>query len=62
MGTYAPEFTVFHSLHMMYTYRLEREYELKEELGRGGFGVVYHVKNKLDHGEFALKIIKLPLK
>ncbi len=40
--------------------RLETEFELKDRLGRGGFGVVYHVKNKLDDGQYALKIIKLP--
>ncbi len=40
--------------------RLEREFELEDRLGRGGFGVVYRVKNKLDDGEYALKIIKLP--
>lgn len=42
------------------TNRLEREFDLKERLGMGGFGVVYHVTNKLDGGEYALKVIKLP--
>ena len=34
---------------------------LKEELGRGGFGVVYHVRKEFDSVDYALKIIKLPI-
>ena len=28
-------------------------------LGKGGFGVVYHVKRKFDSADYAIKIIKL---
>ena len=51
------------SIHLMhcnfYDYRLEKDYIVKERLGKGGFGVVYRVKNKLDRQEYAVKIIKL---
>ena len=40
--------------------RFERDYEVKRRLGKGGFGVVYRVKNKLDAVEYAIKLIKLP--
>ncbi len=42
------------------TRRLKLEFDVMELLGKGGFGVVYRVKSKLDNGEYALKIIKLP--
>ena len=40
--------------------RFGSDYELKGRLGKGGFGVVYHVRNKTDGGEYAIKRIKLP--
>ncbi|XP_064382382.1 eukaryotic translation initiation factor 2-alpha kinase 3-like isoform X3 [Halichondria panicea] len=40
--------------------RFDSDYELKGHLGKGGFGIVYHVQNKLDGGEYAIKRIKLP--
>ena len=33
---------------------------MREILGQGGFGVVFHVKSKFDHGVFAFKLTKLP--
>jgi len=39
-----------------------KDYDVKKCLGKGGFGVVYHVKNRVDRAEYALKIIKLPSK
>ena len=39
--------------------RFENEYENIGQLGKGGFGVVYHVRNKLAQQHFALKVIKL---
>lgn len=40
--------------------RFGSDYELRGRLGKGGFGVVYHVQNKTDGGEYAVKRIKLP--
>ena len=40
--------------------RLETEYEVLGHLGKGGFGLVLHVKKKLDNAHYAIKIIKLP--
>ena len=33
---------------------------MKEVLGRGAFGVVFHVKSKFDLHEYALKLTRLP--
>lgn len=35
------------------------QYEVKEKIGSGGFGVVYKIFNKLDDNHYALKKIKL---
>ena len=45
---------------LLYMHRFEKEYTVKEVLGQGGFGVVFHVRSKFDHAEYALKLIKLP--
>ena len=36
------------------------DYKPKGRLGKGGFGVVYHVLSEIDGGEYALKRIKVP--
>ena len=42
--------------------RFKVDFEPCEELGRGGFGVVYKCKHKVDGGDYAVKRIKLPMK
>lgn len=39
--------------------RVGREYEVLEELGHGGFGTVYKVRNRVDSRLYALKKVKL---
>ena len=48
-------------MHIHY-FRFGSDYELRGQLGKGGFGVVYHVKNRTDDGEYAVKRILLPRK
>ncbi|XP_053629408.2 eukaryotic translation initiation factor 2-alpha kinase 3 isoform X2 [Cherax quadricarinatus] len=45
-----------------YTSRYMTDFELVQCLGRGGFGVVFQVRNKLDENEYAVKRITLPTK
>ncbi|XP_071513696.1 eukaryotic translation initiation factor 2-alpha kinase-like [Panulirus ornatus] len=45
-----------------YTSRYLTDFELVQCLGRGGFGVVFQVRNKLDENEYAVKRISLPSK
>jgi len=40
--------------------RFKKDYEMKQRLGKGGFGVVYRVKKKFDRAEYAVKIVRLP--
>lgn len=40
--------------------RFDSDYDLKGKLGKGGFGVVYHVKNLFDGIDYAVKRIRLP--
>lgn len=40
--------------------RFQNEFDLLQCLGKGGFGVVFEVKNKLDEGNYAVKRIALP--
>lgn len=40
--------------------RLDQDYEEIRELGRGGYGVVYSAKHKVDCQVYAIKVIKLP--
>ena len=42
--------------------RFEEEFTVRDILGQGGFGVVFHVKSNFDHGDYALKLIRLPAK
>ena len=49
-----------YSLTRVNVYRLENDFDVKGCLGKGGFGVVYHVKAKVDRKEYAIKVIKLP--
>lgn len=42
--------------------RFKVDFEPSEELGRGGFGVVYKCKHKMDGIDYAVKRIKLPMK
>lgn len=45
-----------------YTSRFQTDFELMQCLGRGGFGVVFEAKNKLDENRYAVKRITLPNK
>ena len=40
--------------------RLGQDYHEIIELGRGGYAVVYRAKHKVDHQDYAIKVIKLP--
>ncbi len=35
------------------------DFKIKGQIGKGGFGVVFHVEHTTDKGEYALKIIRL---
>lgn len=45
-----------------FTSRYATDFEPMHCLGRGGFGVVFQVRNKLDENEYAVKRITLPAK
>lgn len=45
-----------------YSSRYLTDFEVVQRLGRGGFGVVCQVRNKLDENEYAVKRIILPTK
>lgn len=40
--------------------RFADEFECISCLGKGGYGIVFHVKNKVDDQEYAVKRIALP--
>ncbi|KAK7111067.1 eukaryotic translation initiation factor 2-alpha kinase 3-like [Littorina saxatilis] len=40
--------------------RFAEEFECMEQLGKGGFGIVFRAKNKVDEQEYAVKRIALP--
>ena len=42
------------------SHRLDRDYKVLDQLGKGGFGVVFRVEDRVDDGVYALKIIRLP--
>lgn len=45
-----------------FTSRFQEDFELVQCLGKGGFGVVFEVKNKLDDCHYAIKRVVLPNK
>ncbi|XP_030568124.1 eukaryotic translation initiation factor 2-alpha kinase isoform X2 [Drosophila novamexicana] len=45
-----------------FTSRFQTDFDLMQCLGRGGFGVVFEAKNKLDENHYAIKRITLPNK
>ncbi|XP_023169545.2 eukaryotic translation initiation factor 2-alpha kinase isoform X2 [Drosophila hydei] len=45
-----------------FTSRFQSDFDLLQCLGRGGFGVVFEAKNKLDENHYAIKRITLPNK
>uniref|UniRef100_A0A1L8DRY1 non-specific serine/threonine protein kinase n=1 Tax=Nyssomyia neivai TaxID=330878 RepID=A0A1L8DRY1_9DIPT len=45
-----------------YTSRFHADFEMLQCLGKGGFGVVFEAKNKIDHCKYAIKRIVLPSK
>uniref|UniRef100_A0A7G3AH67 non-specific serine/threonine protein kinase n=1 Tax=Lutzomyia longipalpis TaxID=7200 RepID=A0A7G3AH67_LUTLO len=45
-----------------FTSRFLTDFEMLQCLGRGGFGVVFEAKNKIDHCKYAIKRIVLPSK
>ncbi|CAL4232530.1 unnamed protein product, partial [Meganyctiphanes norvegica] len=47
---------------VQFTSRYTTDFEPIQCLGRGGFGVVFEVRNKLDENQYAVKRIPLPLK
>ena len=45
---------------LVHSLRFEKDFTVKEVLGHGGFGVVFHVKSSFDHSDYALKLTRLP--
>ncbi len=53
-------FVVLHSdMYQSSINRLDEYFEAIDQIGRGGFGVVFHVKNTMDQKDYALKIVRL---
>ena len=42
--------------------RYKLDFEFITRLGKGGFGIVFHARNKLDENEYAVKRILMPKK
>ena len=53
---------LYYKLGNNFVYRLETDFNVGSVLGKGAFAHVYEVKNKVDGGTYALKVVKLPSK
>merc|ERR1719197_1924073 len=47
-----------HALSPSASSRYLTEFEVLREIGKGGFGRVFHVRHRMDHAEYAVKRIR----